>query len=463
MPHNSHVMQASALIEQRFGLAATTQFRTDLDAILNFLADGDLERYVRMLQHSPETDPAWQKLVHTLTIGETYFLRDRGHFHVLKNLVLPEIIRQRRAQGDLHLTIWSAGCATGEEAYSIAFVLHELLPDLPRWTITLMGTDINDYALRLAQYGVYRDWSFRHTDDTLQRRYFEQHADGWQIKPDIQRMVRFQHTNLLTGAPLSEADVIFCRNVLIYFENSRIAPTEDMLFKTLNRGGWFFLGQAEAVRTQRERWMTHLISGAVVYQKPGESASSSLSYQLQKQLLPNTAPLPDVSEDATTNYTDAVQAVQSERFDDAERFLAEVLALHPNHAQAHALLANIFANRRALPEAQAHLETALRIDPLLADAHYLRAMLLLEAGKRAEAQEALKAALYCQRDHLLASFMLGSIYAQAGDKERARRVWEEARRAITPLQPDSHVSDLSDLTAAGLNALISKQVEKWQV
>jgi chemotaxis protein methyltransferase CheR len=462
MPHNPHVLQASALIEQRFGLAATTQFRTDLDAILSFLADGELEQYVRVLQRSPETDPSWQKLVHTLTIGETYFLRDRGHFHVLKSHVLPEIIRQRRAQSDLRLTIWSAGCATGEEAYSIAFVLHELLPDLPRWTITLIGTDINDYALRMAQSGVYRDWSFRHTDDTLQRRYFDAHSDGWKIKRDIQQMVRFQHTNLLTGAPLNEADVIFCRNVLIYFENSHIAPTENLLFKTLNHAGWLFLGQAEAVRSQRERWMTHIFSGAVVYQKPDEKMMPSVSYQLHKQAIPHTAPIPDASEDALTNYADAVQAVQSERYDDAERDLAEVLAQHPNHAQAHALLANIFANRRALPEAQAHIETALHLDPLLADAHYLRAMLMLEEGKRAEAQEALKAALYCRRDHPLAAFMLGSIYAQAGDKERASRVWEEARRAITPLRPESHVSDLSDLTAAGLRALISKQLEKWQ-
>lgn len=460
MPHNPHVLHASALIEQRIGLAATTQFRTDLDAILNFLADGDLAQYVRTLQRSAETDPVWQQLVHTLTIGETSFLRDRGHFHVLKSHILPELIRQRRAQGNLHLAIWSAGCATGEEPYSIGVFLHDLLPDLPRWTISLVGTDINDNALRLAQQGLYRDWSFRHTDDTFQRHYFDAQDKGWRIKPHIREMVRFQHTNLLAGAPSKDVDIIFCRNVLIYFENSQIAPTETMLFNALSSGGWLFLGQAEAVRTQRERWITHVFSGAVVYQKPG--GPTTLTYERHKDMLPQTAPLPEVSDEASASYSDAVRAVQHELYDDAERYLVEVLSQYPNHAQAHALLANIFANRRALPEAQAHLDTALRLDPLLADAHYLRAMLMLEEGRRADAQQALRNALYCRRDHPLAAFMLGSIYAQAGDTERASRVWEEARRAIIPLSPDSPISDLSDLTAAGLNALISKQLEKWQ-
>jgi chemotaxis protein methyltransferase CheR len=460
MPHSPLILQASTLIEQRIGLAATTRLRTDLDAILNFLADGNLDRYVTRLQGNPETDPAWQRLVHALTIGETYFLRDSGHFHVLKSHVLPELIRQRRTEGNLRLSIWSAGCATGEEAYSIAVTIQELLPDLPRWSITLLGTDINDYALKVAEHGIYRDWSFRHTDDTFQRRYFDAHPEGWQIKPSIRQAVRFQHTNLLTGTALDETDVIFCRNVLIYFESTRISPVEDMIFHALRSGGWLFLGQAEAVRTRRERWTTHLFSGAVVYQKPATHAGQT--YRHHTDTLPQTAPLPEASAEAFASYADAVQAVQSEQFEEAERYLAEILTRYPNHAQAHVLLASIFANRRALPEAQAHLDSALRLDPLLADGHYIRAMLMLEEGRRTEAQQALRSALYCRRDHPLAAFMLGSLYAQDGEKERAGRVWEEAIRAIKPLRPDSPISDLSDVTAAGLNALISKQLEKWQ-
>jgi chemotaxis protein methyltransferase CheR len=460
MLHSPLTLQASALIEQRIGLAATTRLRTDLDAILNFLADGDLERYVGLLQRSPETDPAWQRLVHALTIGETYFLRDRGHFHILKDHILPELIRQRRTQGKLQLAIWSAGCATGEEVYSLAVILYELLPDLPRWNITLAGADINDYALSVARGGIYRDWSFRHTDDTFQRRYFDAHAEGWLIKPYIRELVRFQHTNLLTSSSLSEADVIFCRNVLIYFESSRIGPVEDLLFQMLSSGGWLFLGQAEAIRTRRERWMTHIYSTAVVYQKP--LARSGHNYERHSDMPPQTAPLPEASAEAFASYADAVHAVQHEQFDEAERFLADILSRYPNHAQAHVLLASIFANRRALPEAHAHLDAALRLDAMLADAHYLRAMLMLEDGRRDEAQQTLRSALYCRRDHALAAFMLGSLYAQDGEKDRASRVWEEALRTIRPLRPDSPISDLSDLTASGLKALISKQLEKWQ-
>jgi chemotaxis protein methyltransferase CheR len=455
------VLQASALIEQRTGLAATTQFRADLDTILNYLAEGDLERYVRTLHRTLETDPAWQKLMHALTIGETYFLRDKGHFNLLKHQLLPELIQQRRAQNHYHLNIWSAGCASGEEPYSVAITLLELLPDLPRWTVSLIGTDINAYALRIAEQGIYRSWAFRHTDDLFQRRYFDTHENGLRIKKHIRQMVSFRHANLLASPPFMEADLIFCRNVLIYFENKVVAQVEDTMFNTLGPGGWLLLGQAEAVRSQRERWITHIFPGSVIYQKQAFKQSPALNFRHHHQPLPQTAPIAESPDDATpATYAQAVRALQNKQYGEAERYLSEVLAEQPDHAPAHALLANIFANLQALPEAHAQLETSLRIDPMLADAHYLRAMLLLEEGRTADAQQSLRAALYCQRDHPLAAFTLGSLYAKAGEKDKANRVWEEVRRVIITLKPDSLISDLSDLTASAFSALVSSQLEQ---
>jgi chemotaxis protein methyltransferase CheR len=459
-PRNPLVLQASALIEQRTGLAATTQFRADLDTILSYLAEGDLERYLRTLQRTSETDTAWQKLMHALTIGETYFLRDKGHFNLLKHQLLPELIQQRRAQNHYHLNIWSAGCASGEEPYSIAITLLELLPDLPRWTISLIGTDINAYALRIAEQGVYRSWAFRHTDDLFQRRYFDPHESGLCIKKHIREMVAFRHANLLATPPLIEADLIFCRNVLIYFENNVVSQVENSLFNVLSSGGWLLLGQAEAVRSQRERWITHIFPGSVIYQKQAHAESPAFNFRHHRQPLPQTAPVPESPDATPATYAQAVRALQNKQYGEAERYLSEVLAEQPDHAPAHALLANIFANLQALPEAYAQLETALRIDPMLADAHYLRAVLFLEEGRATDAQQSLRAALYCQRDHPLAAFTLGSLYAQAGEKEKANRVWEEVRRVITTLKPDSLISDLSDLTAAAFSALVSTQLEQ---
>src|SRR5690606_26943710 len=161
----------SALIEQRTGLSAATRFRADLQDILSELAGDDMPGFYRTLRQSQPTAPAWQAVVRALTIGETYFFRDMDTFRLLREKVLPPIIQPRRAAKQLELTIWCAGCATGEEPYSVAITLLETLPDLYRWKINLIGTDINAAALEQARAGVYRDWAFRHCPADFRPRY----------------------------------------------------------------------------------------------------------------------------------------------------------------------------------------------------------------------------------------------------------------------------------------------------
>jgi chemotaxis protein methyltransferase CheR len=456
--HSNHVLvkQIGTLIEQRTGLAVNAQFRNELEPLLRGLVNGGLEAYLQQLRASSETSALWQKLIYTLTIGETYFFRDQAHFRLLREHILPSIALQRRGSSKPVLAVWSAGCATGEEPYSIAIMLHEFFPDLARWQMKLFGTDLNANSLHAAERGVYRQWSFRHTEDALRSRHFRAVQGGWQIKPHIQSMVAFRHANLFAGAPLPQFDVIFCRNVLIYFDDAHIQQIEDIFFNALAPGGWLLLGQAEALHVRRERWQTHIFPGTVVYQKP---VGSGKAYHLERHTqpsidIPATPALPPAA-----TYQNALAAAQRDDGAQAERLLAELLAQQPQHAAAHTLLAYIFANRRALPEAHTHLDQALRIDALAADAHYLRGMLLMEDGKRDEARKALDAALYCRPTHPLALFMLGNLHAQAGELKRAHRVWEKVRSIVATLPSDKPVSDLSDLTASGLDALVGHRIE----
>ncbi|MBZ0286222.1 MAG: protein-glutamate O-methyltransferase, partial [Anaerolineae bacterium] len=215
-PTEPLLAQASELIEQRTGLAVGAQFRLDLKTILSELAHGDLPQFLAALRTSSDTAPEWQALLRALTIGETYFFRDAPTFERLRTSILPDLILERRQKGRYDLTIWSAGCAGGEEVYSIAILLHELLPDLQRWTIRLIGTDINAQALENAQKGVYRDWSFRHTHRDLQTRYFDLTPGGWQIKGYLQALPLFRQGNISQGAPHPACDLVFCRNTLLY-------------------------------------------------------------------------------------------------------------------------------------------------------------------------------------------------------------------------------------------------------
>lgn len=464
---SSIVSYASTLIEQRTGLAASTQFRADLESILYNLSQGDIEGCVAQLEKSHETGTLWQMLINALTIGETYFFRDPAHFKLLRNHILPALVLARRQQGQFNLNVWSVGCATGEEPYSIAISLHEFIPDLARWTPHLIGTDINNYALDAARRGVYRRWAFRQppaSETNFQQRYFDPHENGLQLKSFIRDLVNFRQMNLLNGTPLPQCDIIFCRNVLIYFKNNQVELVEDLLFNTLSPGGWLILGQSEAVRFKRERWLTHLFPGTAVYQKPLESKPRSLAYQKHSQpaleiVATATEEVPAVK---VATYEDAVCALQKEDSETTERLLNEILTYQPDNASAHTLLATLLANRHALPEARAHIDIALRIDPLRADAHYLRAILFIEEGQNQEARKSLSAAIYCQRNHPLASFMLGNLYAQAGDITRANHAWENALRAISSLKPESPISDISDITAGRLHTLIAKQLDGWK-
>lgn len=464
----SPLMQASALIEERTGIAASTQFRAELEPILYNLAHGDIAAFVARLREERDTSPAWQMLLNALTIGETYFFRDPAHFRLLRSHILPELLQRRRQQGQKALNIWSVGCATGEEPYSVAMVLRELLPDLPDWMTRLVATDINAYALDTARKGVYRRWAFRLPsthDSDFQGQYFNPAEAGVQLKPFIRKMVTFRHGNLLSGAPLPQLDVILCRNVLIYFKHNQVEIAENILFDALAPGGWLILGQSEATRFWRERWITHLFPGAAIYQKPFETAKASnghLPYHQHTQPKLEITRTYEVTAVRVATYDDAVLELQKDQPDVAERLLVEVLTYQPDCAPAHMLLATILASRRALPEARAHIDTALRIDPLQPDAHYLRAMLHMDEGHDDDARKSLNAALYCQRNHPLASFLLGNLSAQAGDIGRANRLWENARRAIASLKPDSPISDISDMTAGRLTALLAQQLNGWQ-
>jgi chemotaxis protein methyltransferase CheR len=455
------IADAAELIETRTGLAVRAQFRGEFDSILLSLAGDDLYGFIERLHAARETDAVWQALIKALTISETYFMRDQAHFTLLRAQILPELIARRRREDDLRMTIWSAGCASGEEPFSVAMVLHELLPDLPRWTIEMVGTDLSDHALGIGRRGIYRQWAFRHTSIDFQMRYFDQVETGLLIKPHIRQMVNFRHANLLHGAPLPQVDIVLCRNVLLYFSHAQAARAETIFYEALIPGGWLILGHAETIRQQRERWQTHLFPGAPVFQRPLNVMRTNpfVRYDTDRLTVPSGLGGSGTPERAPLTIEDVMQAIQTEDYASAESMVQAWISARPADASGHLLLAYVLANQGRPTDARRHLDDALRRDPLLADAHYLSALLHLEDDHADEARRSLRSALYCQRNHPLASYLLGNLYAQTGDRQHARLHWGNARQAIASLQPGSPVASVSEVTAGRLNALLDAQLE----
>jgi chemotaxis protein methyltransferase CheR len=193
-----------------------------------------------------------ETLAGSLTIGETHFFRDPSAFTFFETTLLPELIASHR-HGGRRLRLWSAGCATGEEPYSLAILLHRLLPDLADWQITILGTDINPKVLAKAASGIYTEWSFRDTPAWVKPRYFTARPDNrYEIQPWIKRMVSFACLNLAEESYPSllnntnAMDIIICRNVLLYFALARIPQVVQRFHRALIEGGQLVLGAVEA-------------------------------------------------------------------------------------------------------------------------------------------------------------------------------------------------------------------------
>ncbi|MBI1281039.1 MAG: tetratricopeptide repeat protein [Anaerolineaceae bacterium] len=444
------VTTISNLVAERIGLMPGKALQ---DAIEEVGGD-DLGALVRALESSDTGSPAWQAILRALMIGETYFFRQRAQLNWLRQMVMPDLLKRHSNS----MSLWSAGCATGEEVYSLAITLYENLSPTQRHNIHLIGSDINRTALDTARRGLYRDWSFRHTDLDFKDRYFIGVETGLQIKPFIRQMVTFTPNNLLTSTPINKLDVITCCNVLLYLHEEAVQQVENHFFEALTPGGWLLLGQAETLHTDRDRWLTHLYAGGVAYQKPLENTvHNRIVYH--KAHPPQAPAIIQVEPEPRSLYEEAVALLRAKQADEAETILREILASQANDARAHILLGCILANRRQIADAHAELDVALDGNPLQADAHYLKGMLYLESQQQATAEEAFKSALYCHKGHPLTAVMLGNLYAQSGAVDKARRIWTAALENLNG-HSTAHVSDLSDLTVDAMRELLENQINE---
>ncbi|HEY3124499.1 MAG TPA: CheR family methyltransferase, partial [Thermoanaerobaculia bacterium] len=217
----------SEIVAERTGLHFPPERAADLQRGIESAAREfgfeETDACMRWLLSAPLARAQIEILASNLTVGETYFFREKRAFEVIEEHVLPELIRLRRG-GEQRLRCWSAACCSGEEPYSIAISLRKGLPDLADWDVTILGTDINPRFLHEASGGVFGQWSFRNAPAGFKERHFKETGDGrWEILPEIRKMVRFFHLNLAEDVYPSllnntnAVDLIFCRNVLIYF------------------------------------------------------------------------------------------------------------------------------------------------------------------------------------------------------------------------------------------------------
>jgi chemotaxis protein methyltransferase CheR len=420
----------------------------------------------------------WGKLIILLTNNESYFFRDKEQLNLLKNQIFPDLIKRKQTQKTIR--ICSAGCSTGQEPYTLGILLKELLPDFQQWTVLILGIDIDRQALEEAEKGVYEPWSFRGVDEEIKRQYFQKIDHRYHLIPDIKKIVKFQSVNLVKDtfpqpcSELREMDLILCRNVFIYFENSAIAKVLDKIYQTLQPSGYFLTGHTELSAQNLSQFEKIFFPESIVYQRPSERKAQPETIKGQnlgttekkpaivvptKSFIsykkPTEASLKKNSESTlnTNNIADSpipkevpqqpsvseiiigVESLLSqEKYELAIGQIQQALRIDSKNVKAHYFLAQIHANLGQYDKAVQSCQEALKIDSFAVPLYYLLAKIAEEQGYLEEAKRILKQIIYLEPKSVNAYLELSHIYKREGDLKRARKMQESSINLLKDLK-----------------------------
>jgi chemotaxis protein methyltransferase CheR len=475
----------SEVIAARTGLHFPLERRADLRRAVGEAAsdlgfdDGDA--CVDWLLSSSLSRQELGTLARHLTIGETYFFRERPSFNALATHVLPVLIHRKR-NGDRRLRLWSAACSTGEEAYSLAMLVQQVLPDWREWKVSILATDINPNFLHKAEAGVYGDWSFRECGNDLRERFFSPVGDRrYRVRADLRDMVTFSELNLAQDGYPSLAtytnamDLILCRNLLIYFTPEHARQLIGNLRQSLVNDGWLIVSPSECSQSLFNGFAPVNFPGSVLYRKsdaaearqeqaPALALATDFpplpKLQAREELLPPVEiPFPDAPVDPLSSELSAAEALYAQgEYAEAAAKLGGALAapaVSRIQLRALALLTRALANQGALGEALAASERWIAADKLEPTAHYLNAMVLQELGERTRARGALQRAIYLDPSFILAHFALGNHARAEARPAEAQRHFHNAADLLRGRAADEPVPESEGLTAGRMREIIS--------
>ena len=403
-----------SLLERRVGLrlqSNATQVFDAFDALAHELGVGAAELLGRLIVDSA----LLEELATRLTVAETHFFRIKPQIDALAQTVLPDL--ERRSAATHALRFWSAGCSTGEEAYTLAILWTQLRSSRD---VSILGTDLHPQSLEAARCGRYGEWSFRDTPAEVTDRYFSLvahesaqpgspsraqslgHRATWQIADSLRQMVRFEVLNLLSAdwSHVAQFDLILCRNVMIYFSNPTAQHLVERLAARLRPGGWLMLGPSDPpplpATLERCRLTVHYEHGAILYRKQPGGPSQPLI----------------VRQSVETLELPPIQA------------LFGLPASLPTSLPTS--LPEPPPTKRDPPGTNASFETELQ-----------RGMDALEAAQIPLALEALRRAVYLEPRSALAQFLLARVLVDSAQPDRARVALRQAQRLLEGSDPSS--------------------------
>lgn len=231
----------------------------------------DFSEYYYFLRYDPSRNKEMTKLFEVITTNETSFFRNPPQLKVFQESILPDVLENQRKKGQKKLHIWSAGCSTGEEPYTLAIILKEVLKsEINQWNIKITGNDLSEAVLESARRGVYTEYTLRTTPKEIVTRYFDPEDGRYVVKPEVKKLVSYSALNLSDRAAvkrIERSQIVFCRNVIIYFDEEMKKKVISLFYDNLQDDGYLLIGHSESLHNISRAFKPVHYPGAIIYKK----------------------------------------------------------------------------------------------------------------------------------------------------------------------------------------------------
>lgn len=441
--------------------------------------------YYNLLNTFEHKEEEFRELLNILTVNHTYFFRNEPQFKVLREKIIPELVHNKTIQYSPaannnqkpRIRIWSAGCSTGEEPYSIAICLRESIPNIQNWDIQIMATDVSSQALDAARKGVYGKNSMRLANKEQRELYFEKQGDNYQIRDEIKRMVSFSFFNLMEDDYLVEFDIIFCRNVTIYFEVETIIAVMGKINRSLNDEGYLFIGYSESLQFISDKFKMSDWEDAIYYRKRKAkeiqpavkdyvsqrvTADKLLTEISRKELEAELEKIKLVKpcKNIELLLTEIIKNLHTKRYYVVLELVEEVHQLDKDAVELYYFEAEALASLGRFEEARNRLKSALKLNPMFTPAYYLSGSLNTEEGLVDEAIKSFKQAIYLDENFSLAYFGLANIYKNKGNNIDAIREYRNTLKVLLKNSPDDIIAFSGGFSAVAIAGACKSNIER---
>jgi chemotaxis protein methyltransferase CheR len=458
-------------VKQRFGIIIKREHKELAKAIKldceknNITPDALLDK----LKNADDESESLNRIISAITIGETYFFRDKLQVKVLSETVLPAIIKKKIERGERAIRIWSAGCSSGEEIYTIIMLLKNIINDLEDWQYFFLATDINIDVLKKGISGQYSEWSMRSIPHEYLHRYFTKNQHQYQLSDDVKKFVTFDYLNLnsdlypslMSGTMMH--DLIVCRNVLIYFDTEHAIKIINRLSRSLSDDGYILLGASDPVAMLHTGLYASRECASLFTRKPAE----------HQQVKTSAVPLVIAREHPKRMLSDNHSApIAKHSIDDEQQVhvLAgqskwdEVLALIAKMELSAELTSTILTIKATGLANTGHLDDALRVcedclnrDKMSKDTYFIYALILSRRWK--ESESSFRKALYIDPDFLLCRYQLGLFLIRHGKHDEGKKALMNVIKSAGKHDENEVVADSNNMRYKDLIAAVTNIIE----